>query len=109
MERLMKRVNHTSSHLGGFSSGASLGGEVSRYRDKQNIYTQGEPAETRHLSGKRGGLNGSTQHSARTHLALKTRAEIAREVRSVGTLPWLGFDRVQPNRSVLQGKYCRIN
>ena len=58
---------------------------------------------------KRGGLNGSTQHSARTHLALKTRAKIVREVRSVGTLPWLGFDRVQPNRSVLQGKYCRIN
>src|SRR5712664_3345425 len=56
-----------------------------------------------------GGLNGSTQHSARTHLALKTRAKIAREVRSVGTLPWLGFDRVQPNRSVLQGEYCRIN
>jgi CRP-like cAMP-binding protein len=42
----MKRPNHTSSHLGDFSSGASLGGEVSRYQDKQNIYTQGEPAET---------------------------------------------------------------
>jgi CRP/FNR family cyclic AMP-dependent transcriptional regulator len=42
----MKRANHTSSHLGDFSSGASLGGEVSRYRDKQCIYTQGEPAET---------------------------------------------------------------
>ena len=25
-----------------------------------------------------GGLNGSTQHSARTHLALKTKAKIAR-------------------------------
>ena len=34
------------SHLGGFSSGASLGGKVSRYRDKQNIYTQGAPAYT---------------------------------------------------------------
>src|SRR5260221_1252498 len=69
------------------------------------------PMETGLLipSDKSGGLNGSTQHSARTHLALKTRAKIAREVRSVGTLPWLGFDRVQPNRSVLQGKYCRIN
>jgi CRP/FNR family cyclic AMP-dependent transcriptional regulator len=32
--------------LGGFSSGASLGGKVSRYRRKQNIYTQGEPAYT---------------------------------------------------------------
>jgi hypothetical protein len=27
---------------------------------------------------KRGGLNGSTQHSARTHFALKTKAKIAR-------------------------------
>ena len=42
-----------------------------------------------------GGLNGSTQHSARTHLALKTKAKIARKVRSAGTLPWLGSDRVQ--------------
>src|SRR5579863_1154050 len=32
--------------LTGFSSGASLGGEVSRYRKKQNIYTQGAPAYT---------------------------------------------------------------
>src|SRR5271155_4078189 len=34
------------SHLKGFSSGASLGGKVSRYRNKQNIYTQGTPAST---------------------------------------------------------------
>ncbi len=42
----MKRTNLMSSHLGGFNSGASLGGKVSRYRDKQNIYKQGEPAYT---------------------------------------------------------------
>lgn len=42
----MKRANHTSSHLGDFSSGDSLGGEVSHYQDKENIYKQGEPAET---------------------------------------------------------------
>jgi CRP-like cAMP-binding protein len=42
----MKRMNQTASHLGGFSSGASLGGKVSSYREKQNIYTQGEPAYT---------------------------------------------------------------
>jgi hypothetical protein len=30
------------------------------------------------LSGNPGGLNGSTQHLARTHLALKTKAKIAR-------------------------------
>src|SRR5467141_1017723 len=42
----MKRTNPMSAHLGGFNSGASLGGKVSRYRDKQNIYKQGEPAYT---------------------------------------------------------------
>ena len=42
----MRRTNHMSSHLGGFTSGASLGGKVSRYRDKQNIYLQGAPAPT---------------------------------------------------------------
>jgi len=35
-----------ASHLDGFLSGDSLGGTVSRYRDKQNIYTQGAPAYT---------------------------------------------------------------
>ncbi len=35
-----------NSHLRGFSSGASLGGKVSRYRNKQNIYMQGAPAYT---------------------------------------------------------------
>jgi len=42
----MKRRKKTTTHLGGFSSGASLGGQVSRYRDKQNIYKQGTPAYT---------------------------------------------------------------
>jgi CRP/FNR family cyclic AMP-dependent transcriptional regulator len=42
----MKRKSSRGTHLGGFSSGTSLGGKVSRYRDKQNIYTQGDPAYT---------------------------------------------------------------
>lgn len=42
----MKRNNQKTSHLGAFSSGASLGGKVSSYRNKQNIYTQGAPAYT---------------------------------------------------------------
>jgi hypothetical protein len=42
----MKRMKQMASPLGGFSSGASLGGKVSRYRRKQNIYTQGAPAYT---------------------------------------------------------------
>jgi CRP/FNR family transcriptional regulator, cyclic AMP receptor protein len=42
----MKRTNQMASPLGGFSSGASLGGKVAVYRDKQNIYTQGAPATT---------------------------------------------------------------
>jgi CRP-like cAMP-binding protein len=39
----MKRI---ISPLGSFSSGTNLGGKVSRYREKQNIYSQGEPAHT---------------------------------------------------------------
>jgi CRP-like cAMP-binding protein len=42
----MKRRKRTDSHLSGFSSGDSLGGKVSHYRRKQNIYTQGAPAYT---------------------------------------------------------------
>ena len=42
----MKRMNQPASHLSGFSSGASLGGKLSRYEGKQNIYTQGAPADT---------------------------------------------------------------
>jgi len=42
----MKRMRQGASPLGGFASGASLGGKVSRYRRKQNIYTQGAPAYT---------------------------------------------------------------
>jgi hypothetical protein len=35
---------------------------------------------------------------------LKTKAEALIRVRSVGTLPWLGFDRAQANRSLLPKK-----
>jgi CRP/FNR family transcriptional regulator, cyclic AMP receptor protein len=42
----MKNKNYRSAHLGGFSSGASLGGRVSHYRRKQNIYAQGARAYT---------------------------------------------------------------
>jgi CRP-like cAMP-binding protein len=42
----MKRRKQRTSPLGGFTSGASLGGKVSQYRDKQNIYKQGAPAYT---------------------------------------------------------------
>jgi len=34
------------TRLRGFSSGASLGGKVSHYRARQNVYTQGAPADT---------------------------------------------------------------
>jgi CRP/FNR family cyclic AMP-dependent transcriptional regulator len=42
----LKIVNGKGYHLRDFSSGAELGGQVSRYRQNQSIYTQGEPAET---------------------------------------------------------------
>jgi CRP/FNR family cyclic AMP-dependent transcriptional regulator len=45
MKRTKQRTSRTS-HLRGFSSGASLGGTVSHYRRQQNIYTQGAPAYT---------------------------------------------------------------
>jgi CRP/FNR family cyclic AMP-dependent transcriptional regulator len=42
----MKRNSQMLPHLGSFPSGASLGGKVSHYLRKQNIYTQGAPAYT---------------------------------------------------------------
>lgn len=42
----MKRRHKMTSSLPSFGSGASLGGKVSQYRDKQNIYKQGAPAYT---------------------------------------------------------------
>ncbi len=42
----MKSKRRRVPHLAGFSSGTGLGGKVSRYRGKQNIYKQGTPAYT---------------------------------------------------------------
>jgi len=42
----MKRANRLSPHRDTASSRAGLGGKVSRYRAKQNIYSQGTPAYT---------------------------------------------------------------
>jgi CRP/FNR family transcriptional regulator, cyclic AMP receptor protein len=42
----MKRMNKLSDSLADFGSGASLGGKIAQYRDKQNIYKQGAPAYT---------------------------------------------------------------
>jgi CRP/FNR family cyclic AMP-dependent transcriptional regulator len=42
----MKRANKMAASLADFGSGASLGGKVSQYRNKQNIYKQGTPAFT---------------------------------------------------------------
>jgi len=42
----MLRMKKNSARLNRFSSGASLGGEVSQLQDKVLIYTQGEPAYT---------------------------------------------------------------
>ncbi len=42
----MKAKKQTGSHLTDFATGATLGGKVSRYQRKQNIYTQGTPAYT---------------------------------------------------------------
>jgi CRP/FNR family cyclic AMP-dependent transcriptional regulator len=50
---------------GGFSSGASLGGTVSHYRDKEKIYAQGAPAYTLFYIQKGGvRLTTRTKHQA---------------------------------------------
>jgi CRP/FNR family transcriptional regulator, cyclic AMP receptor protein len=56
----MKRTKQRTSHLRGFTSGASLGGKVSRYRNKENIYNQGAPAYTLFYIQK-GGVRLSTK------------------------------------------------
>jgi CRP/FNR family transcriptional regulator, cyclic AMP receptor protein len=42
----MNRIKQAASPLGLFKSGASLGGKVTQYQDKQEIYSQGDPAFT---------------------------------------------------------------
>jgi CRP/FNR family cyclic AMP-dependent transcriptional regulator len=42
----MNHIKQDASPLGIFKTGASLGGKVTQYRDKQKIYSQGEPAST---------------------------------------------------------------
>ena len=42
----MNHMGQLASHLGVFNSGASLGGKVKQYRDKQKIYSQGDAAFT---------------------------------------------------------------
>jgi CRP/FNR family cyclic AMP-dependent transcriptional regulator len=42
----MNRTEQLASHLGVFNSGSSLGGKVEHFRDKQKIFTQGDPALT---------------------------------------------------------------
>src|SRR6266404_5595857 len=76
---------------------------------RKNTRLGASASESHSVPDKSGGFNGSTQHSSRTRLALKTKAKSLARVRSAGTLPWLGFDRGQPNRSLLPGKHCRIN
>jgi CRP/FNR family cyclic AMP-dependent transcriptional regulator len=56
----MNGTKKMSTHLDGFSSGAGLGGKVSSYRDKQNIYKQGESAYTLFYIQK-GGVRLSTR------------------------------------------------
>jgi CRP-like cAMP-binding protein len=56
----MKHMKQMTSHLDGFGSGASLGGKVSGYRNKEIIYKQGAPAYTLFYI-QEGGVRISTQ------------------------------------------------
>ena len=57
-------MNQKVSHLGDFSSGAALGGEVSNFWGKQDIYRQGEPADTLYYIQK-GAVRLSTRRNNR--------------------------------------------
>jgi CRP/FNR family cyclic AMP-dependent transcriptional regulator len=61
---LLKRASKKTSELRDFSSGTSMGGEVLRYRQQQNIYTQGDPAEALFYIQK-GGVRLSTRRNNR--------------------------------------------
>jgi hypothetical protein len=61
------------------------------------------------LSDFAGGFNGSTQHLGRTQLALKTKAKSLAQIKTARALPWLGFERVEPNGWILPGKHCRTS
>lgn len=56
----MKRGKRKNTSLAGFSSGASLGGKLTEYRNNQEIYAQGEPALTLFFI-QRGGVRLSMQ------------------------------------------------
>ena len=56
----MKREKKMATQPSGLSLGASLGGKVSRYRGRQNIYKQGAPAYTLFYIQK-GGVRLSTR------------------------------------------------
>ncbi len=60
----MKRTGQHAFPLREFAAVSSLGGEVSRYREKQEIYTQGELAETLFYIQK-GGVRLSTRRDNR--------------------------------------------
>ena len=60
----MKRNKQNNSPLGGFSSGASLGGKVSEYADNEKIFAQGAPAPTLFFI-QRGGVRLSTRTKQR--------------------------------------------
>src|SRR6266404_3969564 len=52
---------------------------------RKNTRLGASASESHSVPDKSGGLNGSTQHSSRTRLALKTKAKSLARVRSAGT------------------------
>jgi CRP-like cAMP-binding protein len=63
VKQLMKRTKKMTTPLGDFSSGASMGGKVTHYRGKENIYKQGAPALTLFYIQSGGvGLSTRTKH-----------------------------------------------
>jgi hypothetical protein len=60
------------------------------------------------VSGNPGGLNGSTQHSARTQFAMKTKAEVVRTNFALGTSSLAGIDSTMSSKPLFTGGRCTI-
>ena len=69
---------------------------------KNGLFLRADPGT--HFADNRGGVNGSTQHSARTRTALKTIAKSAHQVRITQNAVLVWVQRVELNKSVSLGK-----
>ena len=78
--------------------------------DRENVKDfDGWAGKRRQVPGKRGGLNGSTQHQLEVYLQESQQLKSFASVDSNGTLPCLVLIEYSRTDRFSRGKYCRIN